>query len=180
VGRNLDGLAGKAGFGHSYVVSNAKNIGDPKATIHSWGKLANGNMGSVNDRSKAADISKRTAQTDAENWKSLNADTNKNIAKIDAPDKIVDSVASAVKENTPYSILPGTNATHGTGDSQVSSPETNSNSAAFAVTNQAQAASGSKENAIDPNSFSLSLPGAGAAGKVQFSCTAGLRLANCQ
>jgi hypothetical protein len=161
-------------------VSNAKNIGDPKATIHSWGKLANGNMGSVNDSSKAANISKTTAQTDAANWKSLNADTSKNIAKIDAPDKTVDAVASAVKENTPYSPLPGTTPTVGTGDSRVASPETNSNSAAFAVANQAQAASGNQGNAIDPNAFSLSLPGAGAAGKVPFSCSPGLRLTSCQ
>jgi hypothetical protein len=145
------------------VVSNATRVGDPNATIHSFGKLSNGNMGSVNDPSRAADVSKTTFQSDSNNWRSLAPNATKDVVKIDAPDKTVDAVAGSVKENTPYALNPSASS---------ATPETNSNSAAFAVGDKAQqVATRNSNSVVNDKPIDLTLPGASAAGKVTFQCT---------
>jgi hypothetical protein len=173
VARPLDFPVGELGYGHSYIVSNASRIGDPKATVNSYGKLKNGRMGNVNDPANAAKSSKTTHATDVKNWNSLSPDTNKNIAKIDAPDKVVDAAAAAVKENTPYSYMPTPAQAQSTND-------TNSNSAAFAVADKAlQDAHGDSSPGISGGKTDLQLPGAMAAPKVQFKCTSGTKPDSC-
>ena len=163
VARRLDSFVGRFGYGHSYVVSNATRVGDPNATIHSFGKLSNGNMGSVNDPNRAADVSKTTFQSDSNNWRSLAPDATKDVVKLNAPDKTVDAVAGAVKENTPYALNPSSSS---------ATPDTNSNSAAFAVGDKAQQLStGKSDSVVNEKTIDLTLPGASAAGKVAFQCT---------
>jgi len=46
----------------------------------------------------------RLFQSDSNNWRPLAPDATKDVVKLNAPDKTVDAVAGAVKENTPYGI----------------------------------------------------------------------------
>lgn len=168
MGRRLDALPGKLGVGHAYNVSNAQHIGDPKATVHSYGKLRNGNMGNVGAGSQPADISIDTAESDLADWLSRTADTTENISRIDAPDSTVADLAGAVSEDNPYALLPS-----GEGLAVDSGNEPlNSNSAAFAVADRAeQIASGDPNAGVDREPFKLRLPGANRSAQVGFRGT---------
>ena len=70
-------------------------------------------------------------------------------------------------ENDPYSFRPSPTDQTWTNQGIVSTPETNSSSAAFAVGDTAeQIASGDPTAAVDRRPFSLALPGASASSKV--------------
>lgn len=168
VARRLDFPGVKqAGYGHAYTVTNASRVGDPKATIYSFGKLQNGAMGNVGDSTKAADLSATTAAADATHWESLGSDTTGNISKIEAPDAIVDAVAGAVSEGSSYAAIPS---------GSKGSNEVNSNSAAFAIGDRAeQISSGDPGAQMDRESFDLKLPGASESGEVKFNCTTRLK-----
>jgi hypothetical protein len=50
-------------------------------------------------------------------------------------------------------------------------PDTNSNSAAFAIANQSQRiVTGNQNSTVNDNSIDLTLPGAASSGKVTFQC----------
>lgn len=115
---------------HNFVVSNAAYVGDPKATVHSWGNNGKDITGKVDDTTKG--MSEGTSKRDKEFWSSLASDPASgklNTTPINATDATVDKVAKGVQENTKYAKLPSTSS---------QSNETNSNSAASAVANKAQ------------------------------------------
>jgi RHS repeat-associated protein len=181
VARRLDSWVGSMGYGHAYVVSNAQYIGDPQATVHSFGKMQSGNMGNVS-RGNVAEVSKTTAASDATHWKSLRADTKKNISQIDASDALVAAVADAVKENKPYALNPAPapgRAVRGIG--LVPNTEVNSNSAAFAVADKAeQIEQRDPKASLDRQPFDLKLPGDKVTERVVFECTQEMRnMASC-
>jgi RHS repeat-associated protein len=170
--RNLSSVVGRISVKHSYVATNADYVGDPKATIHSYGPLTSGNMGNVKDLERASAGAQATHSDDIKAWRSLDRSTSENIARINAPDAVVDAVAGAVEETNPYSLVPSP-------DSSVSVPlvgavpnaEVNSNSAAFAVGDKAQQISSGESNSqVDRKPFGI-VPGEGAAQKVKFKCT---------
>jgi len=178
VARPLDSAVGKAGLGHAFVVTHAKFIGDPNATIHSFGKLANGNMGNVSDATRAADASRTAFATDVRAWLALGADATENISGINAPDDLVDQVVAAVMENNPYALVPnssGTKTTGGRDPMVVPDRTTNSNSGAFGSGDRAQQlATGDPNSRVSRAPFTLTLPGSGASWKVNFNAETGM------
>ena len=171
VARLLDNkVAAKLNMGHSYIVSNAKYVGDPNATVTSYGKLADGKMGNVNDSSRASEVSATTHASDMAHWGSLKAEGSNEVTKIDAPDKTVDAVANAVQETTTYEYVPGL----------ALSGATNSNSAAEAVAQTATEVAGGQPAGTPP---AHNLPGANQAYRVPFDkrtiCTANSQLQGC-
>jgi RHS repeat-associated protein len=150
VSRPLDNAAASCCASHNFVVSNADYVGDPKATVYSFGKTSSGNTGRVDESTKG--FSEGTARKDQNFWKGMaegKAVADKNTTLIEAPDAVVDKVAESIVENTAYSALP-------------SGGKTNSNSAASAVANRAQGSSVSV-----PGGARLS-PGAGQFKKIKF------------
>ena len=97
--------------GHMFIVTNAKYIGDPNATVYSYGMLGNGNAGNVAGAQNAESIA--TFINDQKFWKNLqklncNAiDPFKQfpITKIKARDDVVSEFANRVIENRRYSIF---------------------------------------------------------------------------
>lgn len=162
VARLLDSPVGYAFVGHAFVVTNARYVGDPQARIYSFGKLANGNMGNVSDPSRAADISAPTSHSDAVAWANLGVRAaalaaNADISRVDAPDDIVDKVAQSVSENRTYALIP------------ITKNEANSNSAAFAVGDEADQIAKKSPNAhVDRTPFNLALPGQSSSPRVDF------------
>lgn len=154
VARPLDSAAG-AVADHMFIVTNAKSLGDPKATVISFGKLDNGNMGNVSPGHDPAPISANTATSDQKAWVSLGSKGSSSAySRIDAPDKVVAATAAAVKEDKPYSITPG-----------LTSGSVNSNSAATAVSNRSTEISGGNQT---PNPTYKLTPGAAESGRVDF------------
>jgi hypothetical protein len=145
-------------IGHTFVVTDAKYPGDPNAHIFSFGKLANGNMGNVNNPARADNMSFTAHATDKAAWlaETKNSGT---YTKIDAPDKTVSAVAGAVLENKSYAYVPA-----------LTSNSTNSNSAAFAIADKSVQVSTGNPNASasKPNDLMI-LPGGGQSGRVQFN-----------
>lgn len=158
VARQLDSAVGKAGFGHAYIVVDAKYPGDPNAKVISFGELANGNMGNVNDPSRASDFSKTTHASDSAHWGSLGKDDTGSFSRIDAKDSTVSAVAGAVRETGDYDIVPGPDLFGG-------APAVNSNSAAMGVAQRSTEISGG-DSAKPPTDYAL--PGVNEAGRVQF------------
>jgi RHS repeat-associated protein len=163
VARLLDPPVGAALMGHSFVATNARYLGDPQAKLFSFGKLKNGNMGNVNDPRNADGLSAPTAATDRLAWANLSVrGATSNVSRIDAPDAVVDAVASSVRENRPYALVPNS--------SPVSS-EANSNSAAFAIGDRATQIAHNTDNpqvGVDRKPFSIVLPGEASSGHVEF------------
>jgi hypothetical protein len=112
---------------HNYVVSNATRIGDPKATVCSYGKQNDGKTGPVDGRTEG--MSKGTSERDAAHWRSLGGDAKgpAMTTKISADDAKVVSAATSVRTSAPYAVVPG-----------LTSNGTNSNSVASAVADKAQ------------------------------------------
>ncbi|MFZ3286342.1 MAG: hypothetical protein WA191_05785 [Telluria sp.] len=103
-------------------------MGDPKASIFSYGRQTNGMTGRVDGKTEG--MSKGTAQRDAKYWQSLAKDAKaakEMTTKIKADDAKVEKVADSVVPNTRYTIAPG-----------MTLWGTNSNSAASAVADKAQ------------------------------------------
>lgn len=114
---------------HAFIAYGARYPGDPKATIVSFGKLANGNLGNVNDPNRAADVSKKTHATDIRDWLSLaTAKPQAWAQRIDAKDSTVAAAAKGVQENAPYWAVPYLD---------LAGRAANSNSAAHAVADSA-------------------------------------------
>jgi RHS repeat-associated protein len=110
---------------HNFIVNDANYIGDPGATVYSYGMNESGNTGRVDARTQG--FSKGTSYSDSEYWMLLGVDSKeeqeKSVSKIPASDATVKKFAESLKENTNYDFL--------------GFPGTNSNSAASAVANRA-------------------------------------------
>jgi len=131
---------------HNFIVSNAEFVGDPNATVYSFGKTNEGKIGKVNAETQG--FSEGTEIADTEAWASLSSaseDIGDSITQIFADDATVDAVASSVVEDNDYGIF-----------------GVNSNSAASAVADKSQ---GSK---VDLPSNYRASPGAGNADKIKF------------
>ncbi|AXK43553.1 RHS repeat-associated core domain-containing protein [Erythrobacter aureus] len=159
VARQLDSAVGKAGIGHAYIVVDAKYPGDPNAKVISFGELSNGNMGNVNDPSRASDFSKTAHAADQTHWDSLTKDDAGSFSQIDAKDSTVSAVAGAVLETGDYDIIPGADLFGG-------APAVNSNSAAMGVAERSTSISRG-EPARAPTDYAL--PGVNESGRVQFN-----------
>jgi RHS repeat-associated protein len=161
VSRKLDSAVGKAGIGHAFIVSGARYRGDPKASINSFGMLKNGAMGNVSDRTRAAPFSETTAASDRAAW-IASRNSSSNVERINAPDAIVSAVASSVREDTDYDMVPGIDLFGG-------KPAVNSNAAAMAVADfSEQLASGNPKEGLDFENTHIALPGINESGRVKF------------
>jgi len=173
VARRLDSAFGKLSIGHAFVVTNAQFIGDPNATVHSFGKLINGNMGNITDSTRAATIGKSTFKSDRNAWLALSRTTSDNISQINAPDADVDNVVASILENRPYALNPHPqdlrNGSSFGGPEVVGDTSVNSSSGAFAAGDAASRAAGNGNVSREP--FTLTLPGASASGKVGTKAT---------
>ncbi len=154
VARPLNSSLGSLGVNHAFIVANAQYPGDPAGQVISFGQLANGNMGNVNDTTRAAPISASTHISDTAAWNSLGAPGSAAAyARINAPDSTVASVANRVSEDNSYYPVPG-----------LTWNSVNSNSAASAVADRSIEISG---GASMPFS-TLLLPGVAQSGRVGF------------
>ena len=96
---------------HNFIITNAKYLGDPKATVISFGHNDSGNLGMV-DFCTSNDISKSTHLSDWEAWLSL-SDSDSDEAKrisytlIPADSDEVRKVAFSVMEDKDYAIVSG-------------------------------------------------------------------------
>ncbi|TWX45191.1 RHS repeat-associated core domain-containing protein, partial [Colwellia hornerae] len=150
VSRPIDNTFVGAVANHNFIVSNARYVGDSKATVHSFGNNGKGIMGKVDG--KTLGDSSTTNATDRKAWESLHSgmsDLGDHITQLEGADKVIDAkvdkAANSVVENKKYSY---------TG--------INSNSAASAVADKAQ---GSK--VALPDSIKAS-PGHGNRNEVEF------------
>jgi RHS repeat-associated protein len=110
---------------HNYIATDAQYVGDPKATIYSFGNRGDGITGRVFADTKGP--SEGTYEADKAHWASLSLDLpDKNASQINVSDEVVAKTAESVKENTEYSFVPA-----------LTESKTNSNSAASAVANKA-------------------------------------------
>jgi len=103
---------------HNFIVSNANFLGDPKATVASFGDAGNDTMGRVDKNTKG--FSKGTNNTDSIAWQSLSGGGGAvSYRKINAKDSIVDSLVSSVDKGLEYSLVPeiqgGVNSNTGAG-----------------------------------------------------------------
>lgn len=91
---------------HNFIVSHAKYLGDPSATVHSFGDTGNDTMGRVTADTEG--FSKGTFQTDTSAWQSLSGDeSTTTFRRIDASDSEVGGLAAGVVEGKEYSAVPG-------------------------------------------------------------------------
>ena len=156
VARRLD-VKPAINVGHAFIVTHARFPGDPNGRVVSFGKLENGNMGNVNNASRAAAISATAHATDKAAWAALKKDSP-TYTQIKAADNTVSAVAGALKENNPYSAVPGP-----------FSSAVNSNSAAFAIADKSlQVATGNQDAAAPKPTDTMILPGGSASDRVQF------------
>jgi uncharacterized protein RhaS with RHS repeats len=109
---------------HNFIVHDAKYLGDPNATVRSFGDTGDGNMGEVN--SSTPGNSSTTKKTDTDAWQSLSAEGSSATSRqIDAPDAKVAELADSIKGGQDYDLVPELQ------------DGVNSNSAAGAIANQA-------------------------------------------
>jgi RHS repeat-associated protein len=144
VSRPLDGFGGAS---HNFVVTNADYLGDPAATVFSYGMNASGNVGRVTGSTTG--FSRGTHSADQAFWGGLGG-PSANVSAINAPDSRVAGYANSLIENQDYAAFAGPFGA-------------NSNSAAQAIANRA---AGGRVNT--PGGWRLS-PGAGSAGQIQFN-----------
>jgi RHS repeat-associated protein len=143
---------------HAFIAYGARYPGDPKATIVSFGKLANGDLGNVNDPNRAADVSKQTHATDVQAWLSLGTAKPQAWAEhIDASDNTVARAAKGLSETNPYWAVPYLD---------LAGHAANSNSAAHAVADAATQADGGKATAKPGAANGQDLPGWGESDRV--------------
>lgn len=113
---------------HNFVVTNAEYLGDPDATVYSWGDRGDDKLGRVDHDTEG--FSAGTHQADKDAWASLSGDiSSATLRKIDAEDAVVDEIAQSVVEGQEYSLVP------------LHSGGVNSNSAAGAVAKKADGGS---------------------------------------
>jgi uncharacterized protein RhaS with RHS repeats len=160
VARRLD-VKPAINVGHAFIVTHARFPGDPNGRVISFGKLENGNMGNVNNASRAAAMSATAHATDKAAWAALKKDSPAS-TQIKAADNTVSAVAGALKESNPYSAIPGP-----------FSSTVNSNSAAFAIADKSLQVETGNQNAAAPKlTDTMILPGGSASGRVQFDNSA--------
>lgn len=149
VSRSLQGQAGSYAS-HNFIVTNANFIGDPNATVHSFGKNNIGNVGRVNNSTTG--FSAGTHRTDIAAWNALNGRKKscQDVSLINAPDAIVDAYANSLIENQDYAAVAGPFGA-------------NSNSAAQAIANRA-----AQTYVQTPGGSRLS-PGAGSWREIRFN-----------
>jgi len=120
---------------HTFVVTNAKFIGDPNATVYSFGENAAGNLGRVTSASGGSSLG--THQRDKDAWKALaGVYLTFDATPIPASDSVVDAYANSLVESQDYAAFAGPFGV-------------NSNTAAVAIANRA----------AGRNIFSLLVPG---------------------
>ena len=129
---------------HMFIVTGAKFLGDPDATIHSFGRNEKGILGRVNDS---------TYEMDRAAWRLLATEFNPDgiatidVQEIQASSELVEQYACTLTEEDIYSLL-----------------GPNSNSAAQAIANKA-----ARKNVSTPEARSA--PGAEDATEVEFEST---------
>ena len=133
-------------FSHNYIAVNADYIGDPDATIYSYGKNAKSKVGRVDINTTG--FSKGTHQTDIKHWNSLGP-KSRYVSSIPASDAKVEATANSLIENQRYSAVSGPFGA-------------NSNSAAQAVANESAG-----KNVPTPDGKRVS-PGAGSWDEIEF------------
>ena len=120
---------------HNFIVHDAKSLGDPNATVRSFGDIGDDTMGEVNANTEG--FSEGTLQGDTSAWQSLSGEgSGVTFRKIDAPDAKVSQIADSVKGGQEYSALPGAQG------------GVNSNSAAGAIAHKADGGSPKVDNGI--------------------------------
>lgn len=118
---------------HNFIVHDAKSLGDPNATVRSFGDIGDDTMGEVNANTEG--FSEGTLQGDTAAWQSLSGEgSGVTFRKIDAPDAKVSQIADSVKGGQEYSALPGVQG------------GVNSNSAAGAIAHKADGGSPKVDN----------------------------------
>jgi len=127
-------------------VTNADYIGDPGASVYSYGMNAAGNVGRVNNATEG--FSAGTHNTDIAVWRSMSIEGN-NVTLINAADVVVETYANHLIENQDYAAIAGLFGA-------------NSNSAAQAIANRAAGVP-----VPTPGGWRLS-PGAGSWDEIQF------------
>ena len=138
----------KSRYAHMFVVSNAAYLGDPAATVYSYGATDSGYLGRVGNNTQN-DFSKTTHQSDIDAWLSLaNPNSTASATPIPASDSAVDVAANALMENLDYAASAGLFGA-------------NSNSAAQAVANEAAGRPVAAPGPRKPH-------GAGSSGKIGF------------
>ena len=117
---------------HLFIVTNAKYLGDPNANVFSYGENSKGNLGNVGRGFTPSGFSKATASDDLAFWLgSTRCGANggfrsPSVSLIGASDSLVEEFARNLKEDNPYTAVPG--LVWGV----------NSNSAAQAIANRSQ------------------------------------------
>ena len=96
---------------HNFIVTNATELGDPGATIISFGRTESGKMGRVGGEVQKADRN---------HWISLSEkETAATYRLLDASDADVIKIANSVRENSDYNYVPsiqgGANSNSGAG-----------------------------------------------------------------
>jgi len=90
---------------HNFIVSNANFLGDPQATVSSFGDVGNDTMGQVDRNTKG--FSQGTSDTDTKAWQSLSSgSTSVTYRQINASDSAVDALVSKVDKGLEYSFVP--------------------------------------------------------------------------
>jgi uncharacterized protein RhaS with RHS repeats len=90
---------------HNFIVYNAKSIGDPLATVRSFGDTGNDKMGEVNSDTRG--FSEGTSDSDMEAWQSLSIEGSEvTYRKIDATDAEVAKITDSVQGGQEYSAVP--------------------------------------------------------------------------
>jgi len=118
---------------HNFIVSNANSLGDPKATVSSFGDVGNDTMGQVFKNTKG--FSEGTFDTDTKAWEGLkNGNQSVTYRKINAKDSAVNDLVKRVDEGLEYSAIPELQG------------GVNSNTAAGAVAKKADGGSSSVNN----------------------------------
>ena len=118
---------------HNFIVHNAESLGDPNATVRSFGDVGDDTMGEVNANTEG--FSEGTLQGDTSAWQSLSGDgSGVTFRKIDASDERVSQIADSVKGGQEYSALPRAQG------------GVNSNSAAGAIAHKADGGSPTVDN----------------------------------
>ena len=133
---------------HNFIVYNAKSLGDPNATVRSFGDVGNDTIGEVNANTEG--FSEGTLQTDTAAWQSLSGDgSDASFRKIDASDEKVGQIADSIKGGQEYSAVPEIQG------------GVNSNSAAGAIANKSDGGSPKVDNGV-------AQPGASVHDRVEF------------
>ena len=90
---------------HNFIVTNADFLGDPDATIYSFGDVGDDTMGRVTKHTSG--FSEGTFDIDNSAWQSLSTNNNSvTYRKIDADDETVDDIAGRVETGLRYNLVP--------------------------------------------------------------------------